>query len=217
MKLLVKYPSRSRPERFFQGLDSIYNNIVDMDSFHVSCTLDSDDETMNNDDVIGRILTRQNISIQWGLSKSKVHAVNRDLIDYGDIIMLYSDDVRTPFYGFDVFIRNCFDDLDTLVHIPDRDAKEALATVYIAGRAFYNRFGYIYHPSYSSLWCDNEILAIAKQLGHYKFIDCYGVIEHLNPAYGHLERDAMFNEQQIIGWSDDHKNFLERQSRNFDL
>jgi hypothetical protein len=176
-----------------------------------------DDPTMYNHEVIEKIMERPNISIQWGLSKSKIDAVNRDLVDYGDIIMVYSDDVRTPFYGFDVFIRNCFESLDELIHIPDRDAKADLATVYIAGREFYRRFNYIYHPSYYSLWCDNEIMEIAKRIGKYKFVDCYGVIEHLNPAYGRMERDAMFNEQQIIGWDTDHKNFLIRQANNFYL
>lgn len=216
MKILIKYPSRGRPERFFQGLDSIMDNVADTENFHVSATLDIDDETMNNKDVVERINKYQNVSIQWGLSDSKIHAVNRDLPEWGDIIVVQSDDMRFTFWGFDEIIRNEFQDgdLDRLLHLPDFDAKHALATMYIAGREYYNRFGYIYHPSYKSVWADNEAQDVAKQLDKYVYVDCPGVIEHLNPAYGHLPRDTMFDIQQGF-WNEDEANYYKRKLLNF--
>jgi hypothetical protein len=218
VRILIKYPSRSRPERFFQGLESIVNNVADTDNYAVSVTLDLDDETMNNKSVVDRINEYQNVSIQWGLSDSKIHAVNRDLPEWGEIIMVMSDDMRINFWGFDQIIRNEFKDgnLDRLIHIPDQDAKKALATVYIAGREYYNRFAYIYHPSYKSVWCDNEVQDVAKQLDKYVYVDCPGVIEHLNPAYGHYQRDEMFNEQQGH-WNYDEANYYKRRLLNFPI
>jgi len=132
------------------------DNVADAANIHVSVTLDLDDPTMNNKEVVERINSYQNVSIQWGLSDSKIHAVNRDLPEWGDIVVVMSDDMRFTFWGFDQVILMPFEDgnMDKLIHIPDSDAKHALATMYIAGREYYNRFGYIYHPSYKSVWCD---------------------------------------------------------------
>lgn len=218
-RILFKYPSRGRPDRFFKSLDTIYNNLYDLVNFQVSCTLDTDDLAMFNQSVIEKIYSYKNISISWGLSDSKVHAINRDMPENGwDIVVVMSDDMAFTFYGFDQIIREAFSDsLDWLVHIPDNDAKDILAVMYIAGRPFYNRRGYVYYPGYKSLHCDNEIQAIARKEGRYKFVNCPGVIWHGNPAYGHMPKDPMFEEQQRIGWTEDHALYNEREANNFYL
>lgn len=218
--IIFKYPSRSRPERFFDGMDSICNNVLHTDNFQISCTLDYDDASMNNEDVINRISRYPNTSIAWGKSDSKIHAVNRDLPEYGDIIVVYSDDMRTNFFGFDQIIRDAFalhfPDLDGLIHLPDQDTKDILATMYIAGRPFYNRLGHIYPPRYKSLWADNHIMEVAKILRKYGFIPCPGVVTHLLPAMGHLPRDEMFDRQQL-DWDHDETIFKECKANNFYL
>lgn len=218
---LFKYPSRGRPERFFRSLDSIANNVSDVDYYHVACTLDSDDETMNNPEVVNRILTYQNVSIQWGKSESKIDAVNRDVPDIDwDILINMSDDMEFNIFGFDVMIGvdmiTHFPDFDGLLHYPDQDAKEALATMYIAGRKWWEFRGKnIYHPSYKSLWCDNEEMIVAQMCGKYKYLP-YQINVHKNPAYGYLPKDEMFNRQQD-DWSEDEANYRLRKQRNFYL
>lgn len=218
---LFKYPSRGRPERFFDGLDSIVNNISDADYYHVACTLDSSDQTMNTSEIIERINGYKNVSIQWGESNSKIHAVNRSMPDIEwDILINMSDDMRFHTFGFDVMIgidmMNKFPDMDGLLHYPDQDAKEALATMYIAGRKWWEFRGKnIYHPSYKSLWCDNEEMIVAQREGKY-FYCGYQINTHLNPAYGHLERDEMFNTQQNH-WQEDETNFHNRKLINFEV
>lgn len=222
-KILFKYPSRERPERFFKSLDSLYSNLDDKENFHVSCTLDTDDLTMNNQEVVDRINGYQNISIEWGLSKSKINAVNRNIPNYPfDILVVHSDDMIFHTYGADTMIRvdmaNHFPEFDGILHYPDQDAKEYLATMYIAGRKWWEfRNKNIYHPSYKSLWCDNEEMAVAKKMGKY-FYCGYQINHHLNPAYiqNNMERDTLFNRQQN-DWNEDELNFNTRQSRNFDL
>jgi hypothetical protein len=218
LKLLFKYPSRGRSKRFFDGLDSIVPLLYDKENYHISCTLDDDDMEMRNPEVINRINSYPNVSIAWGISGSKVDAINRDLPDYGDIIVVMSDDMRFTLFGFDEIIRHAFEgsDLDMLAHFPDQDAKDALATMYISGRKFYERFNYIYNPVYYSLFCDNEIQDIAKQLGKYKYFDTQMLV-HLNGAYGHLERDALFDAQQKIGFTVDQETYIKRRATNFNL
>jgi hypothetical protein len=136
-----------------------------------------------------------------------------------DILVNMSDDMRFNIYGADQMIRvdmnQWFPDFFGLLHYPDQDAKEYLATMYIAGKRFYQHFGYIYHPSYKSLWCDNEVMEVAKKIGRYKYCG-YQINVHLNPAYGHLSKDDLFNEQQGH-WGEDEANYYARKARNFDL
>lgn len=214
MNLLIKYASRGRPERFFDGLESIYNNMSDRDSFEILCALDSDDPTMNNADVIDKIESLPNISVKWGLSESKVHAINRDIPNHSwDILLVFSDDMRFTFYGIDHFIKSCFaDSLDWHLCLPCQDEKGNIPVLYIAGRTFYDRFGFVYNPVYKSLFCDMEMMEIAKELGRYKFENIPGLFSHLLPAYGHLPADEMWTEQQRIGWTVDQKTYLERKA-----
>lgn len=220
MKILIKLPSRGRPSDLIKAINSIWDNVADVDNVMLSLTLDLDDETMHNKGMVEILTKYPNTSIQWGLSDSKVHAVNRDLpMDWWDILVIMSDDFRFTMWGFDIVIRQPFEDgnYDKLVHLPERDSGKALATMYIAGREFYNRFSYVYNPVYRSLFCDNEIMEISQQLNKYYYLDYPGVIEHLNPAYGHGSKDALFLYQQEIGWSLDQKTYNERKNRNFDI
>ncbi len=137
-----------------------------------------------------------------------------------DILICMSDDMLFNIFGFDVMIAvdmlAHFPLMDGLLHYPDQDAKSYLATMYIAGKKWWEfRNKNIYHESYKSLWCDNEEMLVSQMCGKYKYCG-YQINIHLNPAYGHLERDDMFNEQQGH-WGEDERNFNERKARNFDL
>lgn len=219
-KILFKYPSRGRPERFFLSMDSIYGNLANKEDFHVACTLDSDDTAMQQGPVKDRLKTYSNHSVQWGTSKTKVEAINRDMPDYPfDIVVCMSDDMLFIKSGFDNMIRSdmesSFPDYDGLLHYPDQDAKSLLATMYIAGRKFYDRFGYIYNPGFKSLWCDNLVQDISQQLGKYKYID-NRIINHMNPAYGHNKPDELFINQQRDWYHDEHL-YRTIKDRGYDL
>lgn len=211
MKILFKYPSRGRRRLFEEGMYSIVNNVYDTKNYQVLVSADHDDPEMNH------TFNFPNTTIFYSKSDSKVHAVNRDIEKADsnwDIIVVMSDDMRFNIYGFDELIRQEFrtHGLDTLLHVPDQDAKTALATMYIAGRDYYKMFGYIYHPDYKSLFCDNEVMDVAKKLGKYRYANILGMITHLNPAYGHLPKDEMFLKQQEIGWSQDQQTYTRRKS-----
>lgn len=221
--ILFKLPSRGRPERFFRALDSIVNNLAAPYAYHISCTLDVDDPTMNNAEVITKIAHYENISIGYGMSKSKVHAINRGMIyQKWDILVNFSDDMVFTVYGFDEMIRlemqQNFPDTDGYLHFPEKDSMAALCVLTICGKKYYDRFGYIYHPDYKSLFCDNEQMEVAKKLGKYVYIP-YIIFEHRNPAYSHYseQRDEMFNQQQEIGWTVDQETFNKRKAINFGL
>lgn len=223
-KILFKYPSRGRPEKFFRGLDSIYNNLSDKVNFHVSCTLDLDDVSMCQEDVFDRIMAYENISVAWGQSDNKIHAINRDMPDLADykIIICMSDDQIFTLYGFDDIIRidmnALLPEFDGILHYLDKDTHGALATLYVAGINWYKRRGHIYHPSYISLWADNEVQDVAIMAEKYHFIGTL-IYWHANPAYYPEEgRDAQFERQQSGEvWIQDEANYHKRKLINFEL
>jgi hypothetical protein len=224
MKILIKYPSRSRPERFFEGLDSITKLVADKDNYFIACTLDEDDTTMNNPDVLGRIAGYPNARCFVGKSANKIDAINRDLaeleLEYDwDILACMSDDMRFIAYGWDQLIREGFQhnvpDLDGFLHYPDSTARNMLCTMSIMGRKYYERFGYIYHPSYQSLWCDNEAMEVAQMLGKYWYMGIQ-LFDHLHPAYNLAPWDEQYTRQQGL-WGVDEANYIERKRHNFYL
>ncbi|MFK5283673.1 hypothetical protein ACI3PL_29270, partial [Lacticaseibacillus paracasei] len=76
--------------------------------------------------------------------------------------------------GFDELLRayflQFFRDFDGVLHLPDGKIKHELCTYSIMGRAYFERFGYIYHPDYTSLWCDNEFTEVAQILGKWAYL-----------------------------------------------
>jgi hypothetical protein len=218
MTICYSFASRSRPERFFETLDNIremsaYNN------YYIIAKLDEDDVTMNNDEVKSRIVSYPQVIVKWGISNSKIHAINRDLDNIPDwaIMVCASDDMRFRTYGFDNIIRKHMpENLDALLHFPDDYAKDRIVTLSIMGRTYYQRDGFIYRPCYYSMWCDDDQTAVAKLRGCYVLVPDAMQIEHLHYTNN---RKAVKDE---LYWRNDTYNkdkeiFEQRKARGFDL
>lgn len=213
MKILFKYATRSRPTTFKRGIESIINNVSN-NNYLILVTVDVDDTTAI--DSVRPYYTHPNILIVWGKSESKIHAINRDieLIKEWDILINMSDDMVFTEKGFDYKIRQQFESLDLCLHLPDGNRND-LITMSILGREYYNRFNYIYHPAYKSLYCDNEQMEVSMLLNKYKFVD-EKLFLHLHPAY----RKAQMDEQYIRTESFniiDRNTYLTRKDNNFGL
>lgn len=211
--ILVKYTTRGRVDRFFDGMESIYNLCSQPDYMRVLITADFDDKTMCNDEVKGRISKYKNARIVYGTSTGKINAINRDLnilpdnFKEYDILANFSDDQRFTAFGWDDIIRTHFnsvfpESLDGYMAYLDADTNGALSTLLIAGKKFIDSFGFIYDPIFLSLFADNLVEDCAKHLGKYHYT-AQTIYKHLLPSYGHLPPDAMYEEQQRTGWSID--------------
>lgn len=217
MTICYSFASRSRPERFFETLDNIAQMSASTDYFIVA-KLDNDDGHMNNGCVKQRLADNYpNVIVKWGMSKSKIHAINRDLdnLPPWSIMICLSDDMRFRTPGFDNIIRPHMPaNLDGFLHMYDDYAKDRVCTVSILGRKYYERDGYIYHPDYYSMWCDDEAHAVAVARGCY--IPIPGEIEHL-----HYTNDRKAVKDELY-WRNDTYNkdkevFEQRKARGFDL
>lgn len=221
-KILFKYPSRSRPLKFFASLDNI-QRLAKHDDYQILCSFDIDDPTMCNDEVKKKMESYPNAKAYWGFSGTKVAAINRDMdfADPWDICIVMADDMIWVYDGFDLKIIELFEkhfpDFDGLLHIPDGVVNERLCTMHIVGRKYYDRFGYLYHPSYGAVFCDNENMDVAKVLGKYVY-ESVSMFRHLHPIWSLAPMDDLYRKNEDpINYAKDGELYRQRKAINFGL
>jgi hypothetical protein len=214
--ILFKLATRSRPEKARASINNIIENCKS-NNFTILVSVDFDDDSMKNFSYV-----HSNVTIVYGISKSKIDAINRDLdiVKDWDILINTSDDMVFTNKGFDNIIRQDFEDnLDQFIHYSDGNQKENISTMSIMGKEYYERFNYIYHPDYKSLWCDAEATEVAVLLGKYRYMgDNKILFRHMHPAWGLAESDAQYQKTEAPEmWEHDYKVILERKARQYDL
>lgn len=217
MRIIYKFPSRSRPAKFFACLDNILAMAV-RDDFIIVPTLDDNDHTINA--LFKERLSDYGEKVQpvYGRSTSKIHAVNRDMpTGPWDIVIATSDDMEFIQKGFDLDIINhmltIFPDTDGVLHYPDGHDHGDILSLPVIGRKYYDRFGYIYHPSYVSLFCDEEAILVAKNLGKLASLQD-NLFQHNHPTWTGQGMDAQYKYTERFH-AVDKSTFMRRKQRNF--
>jgi hypothetical protein len=221
MKLLIKFPTRNRKNKFFTVLKQYQRLCEDIENTFFLITLDNDDNEMNSPEVADIFSTFKNLKYVYGDSTSKIHAINRDLetVDEWDIVLLASDDMTPKVKGYDNIIRNKmkehYPDTDGVLWFNDGHQGNNLNTLCILGKKYYERFNYIYHPEYKSVWSDNEFMLVGNILKKQTYFDEV-IIEHEHPDWGYGKRDNI-HQVNSINESHDRNLFLTRKQNNFYL
>jgi len=221
MKLLIKYPTRNRKTKFFSTLQKYSNYLSNKVDVEFLITMDTDDSELNNDFVKEVLDSYDNLTYVYGDSKTKVEAINKDLdkINDWDVLLLASDDMIPFIKGYDEIIinemKNNFPDTDGVLWFNDGYQENRLNTLCILGKKYYERFGYIYHPNYKSVWSDNEFMSVANMLNKQKYFEQV-IIKHEHPDYGFGSRDFIHMTNQK-NESSDRQLFELRKSKNFYL
>ena len=183
--ILWQFPTMGRPEKFISVLDrwiatsSGQNRVV----FNINC--DYGDHSMNNvgiqQEIRERDLSSQfphvAIELNYDRDTTKIGSVNAHANDVAgwDIVVVVSDDM-VPDQNWDIVITEVmsenFPDLDGAVHSNDgSENPQDLITLSILGRKLYESFGYIYHPDYKVLYCDNEFTDVVYQREKVVYVD----------------------------------------------
>lgn len=227
MHILFKLATRSRREKAMSSIRNIIEN-CNSDDYMILVSVDYDDPTMVD---FHAEFDDWHVKVIYGTSKNKIDAVNRDInpfssdearrlkIDW-DILVNTSDDMVFTTKGFDDIIRQDFgDNLDQVLHYNDGNQKDNVCTMSIMGREYYDRFGYIYHPDYKSLWCDVEATEVAYMLGKYRYMgDDKILFRHMHPAWGLTDWDEQYRKTEDKSmWDHDRRVIDERRSRSYDL
>lgn len=219
LKLLIKFPTRARKDKFFSVLDKYYN-LLTTDNVYFLISCDTDDIEMNNEDVKKRLEKYKNLRVEFKDNKSKVEAINSGLAgEEFDILLLASDDMIPEYKGYDSAIKKVmntyFPDLDGVIWTSDGFQKANLNTLCILGKKYYDRFRYIYHPDYKSLYCDQEFTAVSIALKKVVYVDNV-LIRHQQYSIIKEQPDELYIRNDNLQYKD-RKTFEERQARNFDL
>jgi hypothetical protein len=160
------------------------------------------------------------IFLNFNENKDKIAAVNADIETFDfDICLLASDDMIPKEPRYDEIIRGYyqrfFPNYDGVLHFNDGYQKDLLNTLSILGYPYWNRFKYIYHPAYKSLWADAEFGNVSRRLGKFKYFDQV-IIRHEHPGLGLTDMDQLYMKNNALNGVDQ-KTFFDRDAMNYDL
>ena len=220
MRIAYIFPSRTRPTKFFQCLENIQDQSF-QDNYFVWAKLDLDDPF--KEEYEKRLHEFPEVTVKWGLSKNKIHAINRDLEDLPpcDIMIIQSDDIHWSAFAFDDEIREAFEkhfpDLSGTVHFPEKNAGNRTIIVSMLGINLYKQLGYMYHPDYESLYSDNDFTEMTRMMKKYAYVNKQ-IFLHKHPIwkesgtdwdsqYRHTERPEVYKK--------DHETYIARKAKNF--
>ena len=221
-KLLIKFPTRNRPEKFKHILEKSIKYLSGKHDVRFVITMDEDDSTMNTPEV-RKWLDEIEVDLvyYYGNSKTKVEACNANLEgESADIILLLSDDMVPCFEGFDDVIvegmMDKFPDMDGAIKFCDglRPPNDYLMTLPVLGWKLYESFGYLYHPSYTSVFCDNE-MTLSCLMVNKLAISPVCLFRHqwtpepFDELHARNENKEMYQKDGII--------FEQRRSNNFEI
>lgn len=219
-KLLIKFPTRNRVNKFFATLDKYYELLSNKREVEFLITCDVDDITMNNSVVRERLKLYKNLEVEYSNNKNKVEAINSGIKNRNfEILLLASDDMIPIIKDFDSKIItdmcNNFPDFDGVLWYNDGVQRNRLNTLCILGKKYYNRFGYIYNPEYKSLWCDMEFTQVGNILDKQKYFDEI-IIKHAHHTTLNEEMDELYLKNETYE-TVDKDTFLRRQKTYFNL
>ena len=220
-KIMMKFTSRSRFHQLKDCILKYYQFSDDTKNMIWVFTFDIDDDSFNESD-FKNFMDALNVEYKYFLDKSenKIHAINRDVnkITDWDILLNISDDQMPVVKGYDSYIRKEMDDNNSLSLWFYDGHQDRVNTQEIVGKNYYNIFNYIYHPSYKSLFCDNESTEVGLALGKLKKIET-SIIRHYHPSWevgSVIREDNLYRMNQAF-WSQDETNYNQRKMNNFPI
>lgn len=182
MNLLIQFPTYGRAEKFCRVLDKYVETCTSHNNLFFNINCDAADLSMTNPYIQERIkfiLNKMpNIKgiLNYDINTEKISAINNHIQERDfDVVVCASDDMVPKAWGWDneiaIAMNQHFPDLDGCVHFNDGNTDGELITFSILGKKLYDSFGYIYHPDYKSLYCDDEFTQEVKRMGKEKYIN----------------------------------------------
>src|SRR5690606_10233463 len=147
-RILVKYPTRSRPDLFLKTLEGWSDRQDDGLEVEYLISVDKDDETVTPLVIEQAKRLSHRVVVVEGSSVSKIDACNRDIKNYTsyypgwDAILLISDDMKCACEGWDTVIRQHLDKhgRDKAFWFHDGSNQKVISTLSCMGRDYYDRF-----------------------------------------------------------------------------
>ena len=199
MRFLIKYSTRGRPQWFKKAIENI-EATISTTNYLILVSADLNDPTMNCEDIKIFCRLSRNVQLVFGNSASKVDAINRDMDKAGewDILVNMSDDMEFIVKGWDKIIEQqtilVWPEGDWFAHYNDGVVGDALPTMSIMDRKYYNRTNYIYYPEYKSFSCDAEAMYVAILLGRHHY---FNTILFMHFHSKHFPKDQTYKTNSL--------------------
>jgi len=111
----------------------------------------------------------------------------------GDVLVALDDD-WTPPHGWDQIIESQMCNGADILHVGDAHRKDQLICHPIISKRFYDAMGYLWHPLFKSVYCDNWFSEVAQRWGYVDATDGGKVdlgFVHKNPSQGYGAEDEV--------------------------
>lgn len=216
MNILLKYPSRSRPDLFVQRVKEYIDFSSKKHILKWVFSFDDDDYSMQTESI--KSFAESKGKVYYNRPLGKINACNANVnenLDGIDIVMLISDDMIPRVSSWDDIIvkqmAEHYPELDGALHLNDGLQGLRLSTLSCMGVNLYKHFGYFYHPDYLSTHCDDEYTQIIWGMRRAVWIPQV-IIEH---KWVGLNSPDLLHEKNHAIMSRDNQVYQVRRKNNF--
>lgn len=212
MKISIIHPSRKRAQMAAKTAHKWLSSAKDKHNIEYLVSIDDSDELLPYMDSFESM--HPAVVIYQSPNNSAIEAINRVAAQStGDLLIVVSDDFDCPFHWDDALITMLKGKEDFCVKTPD-GIQKTLITLPIMDRTYYKRYGYIYNPAYSHMFCDQEMTAVAHMTG--KVIELPIPFPHLHYSTGKNVKDEVSIKADST-YASGQKIFWDRLAKNFDI
>lgn len=205
------HPTRSRPTQSFRT----FRKWIEKASSYVGTAIqfipsvDIDDPTLQ--DYIAQY-GNFGVNVIVGNNRSAVDAINNAAkVAEGNILIVVSDDTDCPDNWADKILEATAGKTDWIAKTPD-GIQKWIITMPLLDRAYYNRFGYIYHPDFRHMFCDTFLTCVADLTGRKIQVNIPFIHNHYST--GKSIKDGISIRADAT-WSDGEKTFIDLARKNY--
>lgn len=209
-KISILHPSWQRPQLARQCYDEWMGKADNPDDIEYVLCLSAKDTFLDDYHMMFANLPTCHVISDNGLVKQVNHAATYAT---GDLIIGVSDDFGCP-YNWDTLLLNALRDKQDYIVKTQDGIQPFIITLPIMDRMYYDRFGYIYHPSYFHMYADQELADVGKKLN--KTITLPIMFPHRHYTTGQMKKDAT-NVQNDSYYKQDEIIYNRRKAANFGL
>lgn len=196
----IIHPSRSRPEKSVNRIETWIERIGSSEPFELIISLDEDDPSLE--------LYKQEYSdhiVLINKNKSSVEAINKAAeVAKGDILIVVSDDTDCKI-DWDVnLLVQIKGKTDWILKTQD-GIQPYIITMPVMDRVYYNRTKYIYHPDFLHMFCDTYMSCVADING--RRLTTYLDFPHDNPGHYKKPIDDI-NRKNDATWIQGEQTFI---------
>lgn len=158
------------PKQLLPTLDKYTQNLSKQIPYQISVACNLDETELNAQDLKNGLMSYPHLSIHSSKDKTKIQALNSGVSelagDFG-ILIVGSDKIEPAIPDYDKVImealQNNYKDHDGILNTLS-DGRESINIAPAMTKAYYQRFGYIYNPSYYSSGHDQELTYVSRIL-----------------------------------------------------